>query len=327
MKKVLGLGNALVDILNKVPNDAVLQQFNLAKGSMQLVDRAFTEMVLQNTKNFERQQTAGGSAANTIHGLAHLGIFTGFIGKVGNDNFGDFFGADLKKSGIDAQLLTGKAETGRAIALITPDSERTFATYLGASIELSASDLQLEMMKGFDILHIEGYLVQNHELIRTAVKIAKENGLLVSLDLASFNIVLDNLEFLRDIVSKYVDIVFANEEEAKAFTGKTPELALEEIAQMCEIAVVKLGKKGSSVQCTGKKDFIDIFEAKCLDTTGAGDLFAAGFLYGYIKGFDLKTCGAIASLLSSRVIEVLGAKITEKDWIVIKEYLQNKGWN
>lgn len=326
MKKVLGLGNALVDILNKIPNEAILQQFNLAKGSMQLVDKAFTDMVLQNTKNYEQQQTAGGSAANTIHGLAHLGIFTGFIGKVGRDEFGDFFIADLSKSGINAQLLTGNAETGRAIALITPDSERTFATYLGSSIELSASDLKLEIIKGYDILHIEGYLVQNHDLIQTAVKMAKENGLKVSLDLASYNIVLDNIAFLRDIVSKYVDIVFANEEEAKAFTGKNPELALGEIAQMCEIAVVKLGKKGSSVQCKEKKDFIDIFEAKCLDTTGAGDLFAAGFLYGYIKGFDLKVCGTIASLLSSKVIEVLGAKIVEKDWKAIEGYLQDKGW-
>ena len=319
MDKVLGIGNALVDIMTKLPDDSVLEKFSLPKGSMQLSERDFAEKINNETMNLEKSQSSGGSAANTIHGLASLGAPTGYIGKVGNDSFGDFFSNDMKANGIEPFMLKSTTDTGRAIALISPDSERTFATYLGAAVELSDTDLKPEQFKGYNYLHIEGYLVLNHALMLKAAELAKANHMKISLDMASFNVVEDNLAFLKDYVKKYVDIIFANEEEAKAFTGKEPEDALNEIAEQCEIAVVKIGSKGSMVKNNGKIYRIEPFKANSIDTTGAGDLYASGFLFGLVNNYTLDKCGKIGSLCASKVIEVIGSKMKNETWNYIKQ--------
>jgi sugar/nucleoside kinase (ribokinase family) len=214
-------------------------------------------------------------------------------------------------------LLVSQTPSGRCIVLVSPDSERTLCTYLGAACELEADDLKPEMFVGYEIFHIEGYLVQNHDLIRTAVKLAKEAGLQVSIDLASYNVVEANLEFLQEIVREYVDIVFANEEEARAFTGNEPEQALINIADHCEIAIVKVGKEGSFIKSGEEQVQIKPRLANAIDTTGAGDLYAAGFLFGLANNYSLEVCGKIGSLVSGNVVEVLGAKMTEEVWAAI----------
>ncbi len=314
MKKVLGMGNALVDIMTKLESEDLLLAFSLPKGSMQLVDKDFANKVNNGTKHLEKKQASGGSAANTIHGLAKLGVETGFIGKIGTDEFGKFFQTDMESSNIKTHLMFGENETGRAIALISPDSERTFATFLGSAVELSAKDIQPELFSGYSYFHIEGYLVQNYDLIKKAVKLAKENKLKVSLDLASFNVVEANIDFLKSIIKEYVDIIFANEDEAKAFTSKEPEEALQILSEYCEIAVVKTGEKGSLVKKGNDVYKIGIVKANCIDTTGAGDLYAAGFLYGLTKDMPLIKCGEIGALLAGNVIEVIGAKISINKW-------------
>ena len=314
MKKVLGIGNALVDIMTILEDEHILQQFNLQKGSMQLVDFGFSSDVIDATRNLNKELSSGGSAANTIHGLANLGVTSSFIGKTGSDPYGHFFADEMIKTGIAPILFTGTSGTGCAIALISPDSERTFATHLGAAIELLAEDLKPELFDGFDYFYIEGYLVQNSKLIQTAVTIAKQHNVKVCLDLASFNVVEQNLHFLKDLVINYVDIVFANEEEAKAFTGQSPDEAVKIIAQMCDIAIVKTGAKGSLIMQGDKLYRIDPIRCNPSDTTGAGDAYAAGFIYGLTLGLSLDKCGAIGSLLSGRVIEVIGAKMKESSW-------------
>ena len=206
-----------------------------------------------------------------------------------------------------------------AVALISPDSERTFATYLGAAVELSDSDLNSNQFKGYKYLHIEGYLALNHDLMLKAAELAKGNNLKISIDMASFNVVEDNLEFLKDYVKNYVDIIFANEEEAKAFTGKEPEEALHVIAEQCEIAVVKIGSKGSMVKSKGKTYQVEPLKANSIDTTGAGDLYASGFLYGLSNNLPLEKCGSIGSLCASKVIEVIGSKMNNETWDEIKK--------
>lgn len=325
MSKVLGIGNALVDIMTRLESDKTLEKFNLPKGSMQLVDAAFSRKVDEGTDNLVKQVASGGSAANTIHGLAKMGIKTGFIGKVGFDSFGDFFADDMKKSGIKPLLLKSKTPSGKAVALVSPDSERTFATFLGAAIELSAKDLSDDLYKGYNIFHIEGYLVQNHELIETAVRLAKKNGLKVSIDMASYNVVQDNLEFLKKIVKEYVDIVFANEEEAKAFTGKSPEEAIHDFGALCEYAVVKIGKEGSLIKHLGEVTKVKSIKANSIDTTGAGDLYAAGFLYGLIQEFPIKKCGNIGSILAGKTIEAIGPKMDNDTWKEVKEMIAKLG--
>jgi len=314
MKKILGMGNALVDILILVEDEKILGQLDLPKGSMQLVDIKRSQSILNRLQNHRKSISAGGSAANTIHALAMLGASTGYIGVIGEDELGGSFVKDMIDAGVEPHMIHSTRETGHATGLITPDSERTFATFLGAAIELSADHLSSFNFKNYDYLHIEGYLVQNHDLIKTAVTLAKENGLTISLDLASYNIVEANLAFLREIVSDYVDIVFANEEEAKMFTGKEPRAALEEIGAMVKIAVVKTGSKGSLVTQGDKVVEIGIIPVKPIDTTGAGDLYASGFLYGHSRNMSLQQCGELGALLAGKVIEVIGSKMNKEQW-------------
>lgn len=314
MKKVLGMGNALVDIMTMLPEDEVLLKFNLPKGSMQLVDEVYYKNIQTQTCSFDKKLASGGSAANTIHGLSRLGIATGFIGKVGVDDMGSFFKKDMIDNKIEPFLIDSNTPSGVATALVSPDSERTFATFLGAACELSAENINPEIFDNYHLFHIEGYLVQNHELIENAVKVAKEKGLMVSLDLASYNVVDANLDFLKRIVSEYVDIVFANEEEAKSFTGLEPEEALVEIGKMAQIAVVKIGSKGSLVMKEGEISRIEGKTANCIDTTGAGDIYAAGFLYGFVSGKSMHECGKIGTALATRVVELVGPKLDEESW-------------
>ena len=321
MKKVLGMGNALVDIMTRLENENMLNEFSLPKGSMQLVDLQFVKKLEESTKLLHKQLTSGGSAANTIHGLANLGINTGFIGKVGKDELGEFFKSDMIHRGIQPLLFESDSPTGRAMALVSPDSERTFATFLGAAVEISAGDLSKNLFSGYNYFHVEGYLVQDHNLIETSLKLAKEAGLTVSLDLASYNVVEANLEFLNRIVKDYVDIVFANEEEAKAFTGKSPELALNELSKITDIAVVKIGSKGSLIKKGEKIVKTGVITAQSLDTTGAGDLYASGFLYGLIHDLSIDKCGQVGALLAGKVIEIIGAKIPEKTWKDIRKQI------
>ncbi len=319
MDKVLGIGNALVDIMTRLNDDSLLDKFSLKKGSMQLSEREFADQINKTTVGLDKSQSSGGSAANTIHGLASLGVPTGYIGKVGDDEFGEFFSNDMRANDINPFMMKSMTETGRAIALVSPDSERTFATYLGAAIELTDEDLNANQFKDYQYLHIEGYLVQNHALMEKAAELSKNNNMKISLDLASFNVVEDNLEFLKQYVKNNVDIVFANEEEAKAFTGKEPEDALHELSDQCEIAVVKIGSKGSMVKNNGKIYHIDPFKANSIDTTGAGDLYASGFLYGVVNRLPFDQCGRIGSLCASKVIEVIGSKMTVETWGKIKK--------
>jgi sugar/nucleoside kinase (ribokinase family) len=313
-KSILGIGNALIDVLIPISDDAVLEKFGLAKGSMTLVDAGLSSDIKNETKNSKRIIQTGGSAANTIHGIAKLGGSCGYIGKISDDEYGKFYIKDFKSKGIKTHFYFSETGTGHATGLVSPDSERTFGTYLGAAMELTAEEMHSDIFKNYGILHIEGYLVQNQALIETAVKMAKENGLLVSIDMASFNVVEANLDFLKRIVRDYVDIVFANEDEAESFTGKSPEDALTEIAGMCQIAVVKLGANGSLIQSGEKVVKIDAIKANSVDTTGAGDIYASGFLYGVAENLGFEAAGKIGSLLAGKVVEVMGAKIPEETW-------------
>lgn len=322
MKKVIGMGNALVDVLVKIDDDQLLEQFELPKGSMQLVDKEKSQRIIKALSHLKYDIASGGSAANTINGLAQLGLSSGYIGKIHEDKFGQIFRKDMTDKGIEAFLFSGNQDTGIATTLISKDSQRTFGTYLGAAVELSASDLKSDYFSGYDFFHIEGYLVQNHELIQKAVKLAKDQGLKVSLDLASYNVVEANLEFLKKLITEYVDIVFANEEESKAFTGLEPEASLDEISRLCDIAVVKVGAKGSLVKTGNDQLAVKAFPAQPLDTTGAGDLYAAGFLYGMAHDCPLQVCATIGSLLGAKVIEVIGPKMKSDRWVIINQIVK-----
>lgn len=315
MASILGIGNALTDILALLPDDTFLQEFHLPKGSMQHVDMATGDKIWQTLRPMGVQLVAGGSAANTVTGTAIFGMKSGFIGKVGDDDLGHLFKSDQAQYGIDSILLKGKNSSGKSMVFITaPNAERTFAVYLGAALELVPEDLKPEWFEGYDYFHIEGYLVQNQSLMRRAVELAKAAGCKISIDMASYNVVESNFAFLHDIVENYVDIVFANETEAKSFTGMKPREALDEIARNCEIAIVKVGKDGSMVKRGEEYHFIEAWPAEPVDATGAGDTYAAGFLYAHSLGMPLKVCGEIGSIIAAKVVEVVGTKIDIPRW-------------
>lgn len=325
MKSILGIGNALTDILAILPDDSLLEKFHLPKGSMQHVDMATGDLIWQSLKPLGVHYVAGGSAANTITCTAIFGMDSGFIGKIGDDELGHLFKSDEEQYGVRTNLLKGKNSSGRSMVFVTgANAERTFAVYLGAALELVPEDLKPEYFQGYDYFHIEGYLVQNQDLIRKAVEMAKDAGCIISIDMASYNVVESNLAFLHDIVERYVDIVFANESEAKAFTKlDDPHQALGEISKLCDVAVVKVGKDGSWVKSGEEEYFIGPWPGVAIDATGAGDTYAAGFIYAHSLGMPLKACGEVGSIIAAKVVEVIGTKIDIPRWRTAKEEIKN----
>ncbi len=315
MKSILGIGNALTDILAVLPNDTLLKEYHLPKGSMQHVDMETGDKIWSTLKEVGVKYVPGGSAANTITCTAIFGMPSGYIGKIGNDELGHLFKSAMEQFGVKTTMLYGTKASGRCMVFISgANAERTFADYMGSALEMGPDDLKQEYFEGYDYFHIEGYLVQNQDLILKAVQMAKAAGCKISIDMASYNVVESNEAFLHNLVDNYVDIVFANETDAKAFTKLEPREALEELSKHCEIAVVKVGKDGSMVQQGDEYYFIEPWPAKAIDATGAGDTYAAGFLYAHSLGMPLKVCGEIGSIIAAKVVEVIGTKIDIPRW-------------
>lgn len=312
-KSIVGIGSALVDILTRIDNDSILEELNIPKGSMQLVDEKSSAIIEERLQGYESSMAPGGSAANTIHGLATLGIESGFISYIGKDEIGRFFEESMNSVGVKPLLSHSNTASGTARTIISADGERTFATNLGASLELNESIITSELFKDWDYCYLEGYLIANKPVFKKAITTAKECGCKIVLDLASFNVVEDNREFLNELLPQ-IDIVFANEEEAKALTQMSAEESLHYIADKVDIAIVKVGKKGSLIKRGEEVVTIGCNKVDVVDTTGAGDMYAAGFLYGLINGYDLERCGTIGNHLAESIIQVIGAKMDESRW-------------
>lgn len=288
MASVLGIGNALVDVIIRIDNDNFLREAGLPKGSMTMIDAGKAESILGLTAGIPHEKASGGAVANTINGLASLGVQTGYIGTIGKDETGEIFRKDMTGRQVQPHLFSGNTPTGRAITLVTGDGERTFGTYLGAAVELKAADLEPAVFENYNWLMAEGYLIYNRELISRALEIARAKNLSIAMDMASYNLVEDNRDFIIGLLNEYVDLVFANDLEAKALTGfEDPESALNEMGKMCSTAIVKVGEHGSMIWHNGEQVHVKGIKANCIDTTGAGDLYAAGFLYGLINGKSL----------------------------------------
>jgi len=318
--KILGIGNALVDVLIKLPDENLLSELNVAKGSMNLIDVEKRKMIFEKIKSFPVKQTTGGSVSNTTLALRQLGEPVGFIGKTGNDEYGRFYLKEMTDLDIELHLIQEDAFSGTAIALITPDGERTFCTYLGASANLRKEDLFPDVFKQYTHFYIEGYLVQNHELIETALSMAKSLQMTTILDLASYNVVASDRNFIQSLIDPYVDILLANEEEAMALTRKPSETSIHELAERVSTVILKGGAKGSWVK---QKDcFIHVPVYKQIepaDTTAAGDYYAAGYFYGMISGANPEKCAKLGTMLSYYVIQVIGTKLSDETWTEIRE--------
>lgn len=320
-KMIVGIGSALVDILTH-QDEAFLLEAGAVKGAMKLVEKQFIDQTIFKMLK-EPSIVSGGSACNTIVGVGRLGGRARFIGKRGDDDMGMLFEAELIKSNVEPMLFTSPSPTGRVLSIITPDAQRSMLTYLGASSEILPYELDSTCFADAAVVHVEGYLLFNPDLITRSLEAAKNARAIVSLDLASFTIVEESKPLLEKLIRDFVDILIANEDEAKAFTGYSDEMdAVKALSENAEIAVLKVGKRGSFISNNG--DIIDIQPkgaGEAVDTTGAGDLWASGFLFGFVNGYAIDKCGELASSCGYEVCQVIGANIPEHGWDRIRKSL------
>jgi sugar/nucleoside kinase (ribokinase family) len=321
---IVCVGSALVDMLAG-EDDSFLEAAGTAKGGMTLVDDAFIDDLVSKVSN-PPTVVSGGSACNTAVGVGCLGGAARFVGKCGEDQLGDLFEADLVSQGVEPYLFKSPSPTGRVLSVITPDAQRTMFTYLGASAEMKPDEITGQCFAGAAIVHVEGYLLFNPDLMMAVLKKAKASGAKISLDLASFNVVEESRDLLNQIVSDYIDILIANEDEAFAYTGiKDEQSSLESLGKGVEIAVLKTGPRGSMILCDKKVTRVNALGDGCaVDTTGAGDLWAAGFLFGLVNGHSFETSGALGSACGYEVCQLVGAKVEEAGWQRIKQQLAKK---
>lgn len=322
MPQIVTCGNALTDVLVKISSDEVLDKLHLAKGSMTLISEERYAKLYNEIKNNVSDMATGGSAANTALCLTHIGTPSGYIGKINpEDRIGRYFCERFQNEGVAMPPVHAQngRPSGACVAFVSPDGERTFATFLGAACDLCGEELSLEMFAGARIVHVEGYLVQNHTLIQRVVALAHEAGALVSLDMASYNTVEAEHAFFAELLPQ-IDIVFANEEEAAAWLPGTPEESLASLADICGLAIVKVGARGAWAQRRGEAPVFGPAEriAQVLDTTAAGDFFAAGFLHRYHQGYSLQDCLHAGSLCAAQVIQVMGTGLTAEAWDKLK---------
>ncbi len=316
---IVGVGSALVDILCHEP-EGFPEQSGVQKGGMTYVESLDIDRVLMKT-TCEPVIVAGGSACNTIVGLGMMGAKARFVGKLGDDKTGALFEAGVKQSGAGAVLIRSKSPTGRVLSIITPDAQRSMLTFLGASAELEPADVTASCFADAAVVLLEGYLVFNETLLRHAVATAKGAGAKIALDLASFTVVSEKRALLNEIVDNFVDILIANEDEARVFTGESnDDAAFRKLAPRAEIVVMKRGKEGSKIARGSEVvEAAAVTGGPVVDTTGAGDLWAAGFLFGLTNGFSLAGAGALASRCGCEVCPVDGAASPEAAWTQIRK--------
>jgi len=314
---LIGYGSALLDIIAFVSEQELKGLITGIKGGTELVDIDTMASLLERLPNTPKR-VPGGAAANTIYGYAKLGGKAALLGKVGDDDDGACYIEGMRRDGIDTSPIKigGECPTGKCLSLITPDSERTMRTYMGANATLKSEDLTADDFKGHTHLFLEGYTFYNPELAIRILDLAKQENLTICIDLNSLEIVLNNKDILPTILRDYVDAIFANELEAAAFADTEDELeALDAFAELCPIAVVKVGKRGAYIKENNSTlHRIDACIVQALDTTGAGDLWAAGFMYGWLNGQPIPEAGRLGARVAAKIVQVPGARLGEAAW-------------
>lgn len=312
----IGIGSPIIDIIAPV-EESFITQIGAEKGGMVLVDENALKALLTRITG-QTTKAPGGSAGNTLFTLARMGNNTRFLGKTGNCQEGDFYRNRFDSlGGHTSSFKVGNTINGQCLSLITPDGERTLRTHLGAAMSLGKEDISVTDFAGCNHAHIEGYLLFNEELMLHVLESAKAANCTISLDLASFEVVQAGGSLLKEILQKYVDIVFANEAEAAAFTGLKDayhEMA-KILAEYCDIAVVKMGSNGVHIATRDETIRIDAVPVdSVIDTTGAGDLWAAGFLHGWSRNYSLARAAKAGAILGAAVVQIQGSVLPEDVW-------------
>ena len=322
---LIGLGNAIVDIIVNV-EDQFLEVNNLKKGSMNLINSNESKVLLENCKIIKK--ISGGSSANTVVCLAEFGNNVQFIGRVKDDNFGNFFSTDIKKSNtiFNTPPINKGPSSAHSIIFITPDAQRTMCTFLGASIEFEPKDVNSESIKNSKYLYLEGYLWDSDlakNAFLKAAKIAKEFDTKIILSLSDSFCVDRHRESFLELIENYVDVLFCNESEILSLVQENNlEICKKYISSICELVIITLGSKGSLVIKNGESEQVKPkILGKIIDTTGAGDLYAGGFIHGLINNYSLKKCGEIGSICAGHIITQLGSRSNINFQNLLKEQL------
>lgn len=310
---VFGMGNPLIDILVDV-DDEFIEKHGLTKGVFHPVDWETMKALLNEIHDMEKVIMPGDSTANTLVGVANFGGKAIFCGCVGDDEHGIYYDQEFARQNVTSALKKAKLPTGKAVCLITPDNQRTFMTYFGSALEIKTEHVVEEDIKNSEIVHLTGYQLEDANLKKVAhyiIALAKKHGKKLSIDFADPGVISRNKEEFLKLLPD-VDIIFVNELEAVALTGKEEEDALLELAQHCDVAVVKLGEKGSLIYDHGAIHTIPSSKADVIDTTGAGDMYAAGILYGLTHDIPLEKAGEMASNAAAQVVSQKGARLNRK---------------
>ncbi|MBM5815800.1 MAG: adenosine kinase [Cyanobacteria bacterium K_Offshore_surface_m2_239] len=309
---VVGIGNAIVDVL-VTSDDAFLDNHGLTKGTMALVDESQAERLYASVG--PGLETSGGSAANTLAGLAQLSGRAAFIGRVRDDQLGAIFAHDIRSVGahFETPAATVGPSTARCLILVTPDAQRTMCTYLGASVNLHPADLDLDLVRQAKVLYLEGYLWDSDEAKQafiSAAQVMRESGGEVALSLSDAFCVDRHRRSFQELVDGHVDILFANEMEITSlYEANSFEEAVDHVRGRCKVAALTRSAEGSLVLRGDQTVPIAPFRlGELVDTTGAGDLYAAGFLYGHTRGESLERCGRLGSLCAGKVVTQLGPR-------------------
>ena len=312
-KKILGIGNAIVDVLAKV-DDEFLKKNNLTKGSMKLINQSEFEDLKKNIKI--EKIVAGGSVANTMAGIAHLRGNPSFIGKINSDNFGEIYRKSLQDINVNFSYLEKNEDlsTGASIILITPDSERTMCTYLGISSHLSANDINEKNIVNHELIFLEGYLWDkgiSEQMFKHAISIAKKNKIKIAMSLSDIFCVTRHKQDFNNLLKNDLDILIGNENEINELANKKNLLdSINKLKELNKLIVITRSENGSvAIKNNEIVNCNSIKVNKVLDLTGAGDLFAAGFLKEYLDNSDIKKCLETGSMLASKIIQKIGAKL------------------
>jgi len=324
---IFGIGNALMDIQVFIPEN-IIKKLKLKKGTMQLIDEAASKKILNEISNLKSVSLPGGSCANTMSTVSFLGGKPVFTGIVSDDFYGRLYASKITQRGVKSLIkVKDSGITGTSIVLTTDDAERTMNTHLGICRELSKADIDTDFLSKSKVMHTTGYkwdTESQKEAIEFAMQSSKELGLKISFDIADPFCIERNKEDFKRIISNYVDILFGNHEEVKILTGeKDPIAAGKKIIEMgAKTVLVKVGSQGSYLFYEDNIKKIDIYKAdKVLDSTGCGDIYAGGFLYGYTKGYELEKCAKIASFVASKIVSVPGVQFELLNFSEIKDFI------
>ncbi len=326
--EVLGVGSPCVDLVYTIDDD-FFNSVTLNKGDSQYIqdwDRFCT--VLDKSHHFGRfqKQTTGGSSSNTIKALSSLEHRSAFLGKCGGDPSGQFYQKTAEK--LKIRLIgdiNSQDPTTQVAVFVSKDQQRTFLTYLSSSLLLSPNLLSEDLFTNVRLVHFEGYVINEFSsaFIEKAMQLAKKSGALVSFDLGCTRIAKNYANSILHLLQNYVDIVFANEAEVEALLDKPAQEGCSILSSYCSVSIVLMGKQGACISSKNTCFFSPAMDVDAIDTTGAGDLFASGFLHGYLRGYSLETCAWIGNLLGGTIVSMIGADIPEEQWVLLREKIKN----